>query len=175
MRYGNADTGRMLLAEADSMLKGWLGMYSKLAAAYIIKGDEDKAIAIIKDALQHEKGWNANLPAFYYLAAKHKSYQELINESAFTATDWGAAIQEELNLGKNAEALTLATQMTQRYPASSNLQYLLASALLANGDKGHAKNALSDAIRLDPQNGDAKRMQTREFKPVSKSKHTVAR
>jgi uncharacterized Ntn-hydrolase superfamily protein len=162
IRDGKRDTGRIMLQEAEPMLKGWLGIYSKLTAAHIMLGEEDKAIDIIKDALAHEKRWKENLPAFYYLY-EHKSYRELVDTSAFSEKDWGAAVQQELNMEKNKEALALVKQMISKYPTSSNLQYLQALALQSNGDIIQARKAIDNAVKLDPQNGDAKRMIKEKF------------
>jgi uncharacterized Ntn-hydrolase superfamily protein len=162
IQCGNTDTGRQLLLHATSLLKGWFGIYGKLATAFIMTGEEEKAILIIQDALQHEKGWKENLSAFYYLG-RHDSFRKLFSESAFSVKDWAAAIQQELNMGKDTAALALAKQMISKYPTSSNLQYLLAKTMLANGNRLEAEEALNRAITLDPENGDARRMLAKEF------------
>lgn len=162
IQCGKTDTGKQLLSQATALLKGWFGMYGKLATAFIMTGEEEKAIQIIQDALQHQEGWKENLSAFYYLE-KHDSFRKLLNESAFSVKDWAAAIQQELNMGKNTAALALAKQMTTKYPTSSHLQYLLAKAMLANGNRPDAWESLRRAIKIDPENGDARRMLAKEF------------
>lgn len=157
IQSGKIAGGRQLLSQATVLLKGWYGIYGKLATAFIMTGEEEKAIRIIRDALQHQEGWKENLSAFYYLK-EHATFRKLVNESSFSEKDWAAAIQQELNMGKNVAALALLKQKIPRYPASSGLQYLLAKAMLASGNNAAAKEALHQAIKLDPENGDAKRM-----------------
>jgi uncharacterized Ntn-hydrolase superfamily protein len=162
IQRGDLNGGRQLLSQATILLKGWYGIYNKLAAACIMVGEEEKAIEIIQVALQHQEGWKENLSAFYYLA-KYDSFRKLINESSFSVKDWAVAIQQELNMGKDAAALALAKQMVLKYPTSSNLQYLLAQAMLANGNRSEAEKALRRAIKIDPEYGDARRMLAKEF------------
>ncbi|CAN5585622.1 hypothetical protein BH09BAC4_BH09BAC4_45530 [soil metagenome] len=156
LRMGNRERGLALLQRADTLTTGWYGMYGKLATAYILAGQDEKAIAKIEDALQHEPAWRENLSAFYYLIT-YPSFRNLIDEKKFTAKDWSNAIQQTLNLGKTTEALTLANELALRYPTVSYIAYLQGNVYLAISDTSAAKGCYQKALRLDSQNGDARR------------------
>ncbi|GAB4052931.1 DUF1028 domain-containing protein [Spirosoma litoris] len=156
LRMGNRERGLSLLQRADTLVKGWYGIYNKLAAAYILSNQDEKALSVIQEALQHEPAWCENLSAFYYLRS-YPTYRQLIDESKFTVNDWGNAIQQTLNLGKSSDALTLANQLAERYPQASTIAYLQGNAYKANNDTVRAKACYQRALQLDPQNADAKR------------------
>ncbi|MVM33791.1 DUF1028 domain-containing protein [Spirosoma sp. HMF4905] len=156
LRMGNRERGMGLLHRADTLVKGWYGIYSKLATAYSLAGQDEKALAVIQDALQHEPAWRENLSAFYYLRS-YPTYRKLIDETKFTVKDWSNAIQQTLNLGKAAEALKLANQLADRYPQATYIAYLQGNAYKANKDVINAKVCYQKALRLDPQNADARR------------------
>lgn len=156
LRKGNVAQGMALLQQADTLVRGWYGIYNKLATAYILAGQDEKALAILVDALQHEPAWKENLPAFYYLR-KYPVYRQLINEEAFTVTDWSMALQQTLNLGKVEEALALANQLVARYPNASYLAYLQGNAYKANKNTVSATICYQKALQLDKQNADARR------------------
>lgn len=155
-RNGNKARGLNLLERADTLVRGWYGLYSNLATAYILAGQDEKALSILTDALQHEPAWKANLPAFYYLR-KHPAYRLLINEDSFTVKDWSIALQQTLNLGKTDDALRLVNLLTDRYPNDSYLAYVAGNVYRAAKQTALARLSYQKALRLDAQNANARR------------------
>lgn len=156
LKAGNIKRGEALLHDAEIMVDGWNGMYSRIAEAYILLGDDKKAIAIIKKALAENSQWKENLSAFYCLA-KYSEYRQLINESAFTIKDWDNAIQLMLQINRAKDAIVLAGKVLKNYPASSFTYCLLGQAWQQQGNKSEARKNLETALKIDPDNAEAKR------------------
>ncbi len=156
LKAGNIKRGEALLHDAEIMVDGWNGMYARIAEAYILLGDDKKAIAIIKKALAENNQWKENLSAFYCLA-KDPEYQQLIDETTFTVKDWDDAIQLMLQINHAKDAIDLAGKTLKKYPESSFTRCLLGEAWQQQGNKSDARRNLETALKLDPNNVEAKR------------------
>ncbi len=154
---GNMTLGRERLSKAEVMLQGWNGMYAKLAFAYSLTGNEDKAVSIIENALLENPKWQENLSSFYYLKDNPIIYN-LIDVSSFDVKDWNNAIAMLLNLNQLYKALTLATKTIIKYPNSSYTYYLLGKVCLEKKDSENGILNLKKAISLDEDNVEAKKL-----------------
>ncbi len=137
------------------MIKGWNGMQGKVVAmAFVLLGENAKAVEVIRAAIAQNAQWNIYLPAFYFLKDE-PGMEGLINEKTFTEKDWSSAVSflDELNRDSQAEAVGL--QALRIYPHSSYLHYLLGEALLRQGNEKEAKKELEQAVSLDPTNDEA--------------------
>lgn len=85
----------------------------------------------------------------------------LINENKFSEKDWIAAASLFEQLSRPVEWETVCRKALGLFPNSSYLYYLLGEALQAEKKEKEAKAALEMAIKLDPQNTEAKIMLTR--------------
>jgi len=156
LKAGNTKRGEALLHDGEIMVEGWTGIYSKITEAYLLLGDDKKAITVIKKALAENSQWRENLSAFYCLD-KYPEYDQLVNESSFTVKDWDNAIQLMLNVNKTREAIDLAGKTLKKYPASSLTWCLLGEAWQQRGDKNEARKNIERSLQLDPDNAEAKR------------------
>jgi len=156
LKAGNIKRGEGLLHDAEIMVDGWSGMYSRIAEAYILLGKDKKAIAIIKRALAENSQWKENLSAFYCLA-KYPEYHQLIDENTFTVKDWDNAIQLMLQINRPKDAIDLTGNTLKKYPESSFTWCLLGEAWQQQGDKIEARKNLETALKIDPDNAEAKR------------------
>jgi uncharacterized Ntn-hydrolase superfamily protein len=91
IKMGNRSLGKSRLAEAQQLVKGWNGMQGKVAMAYILLGENAKAVAIIRAAIAENQKWKQYLPAFYLLKAE-PGMQGLIHEKSFKEKDWISAV-----------------------------------------------------------------------------------
>jgi uncharacterized Ntn-hydrolase superfamily protein len=153
----NKKRGEDLLHEAEQLLSGWNGIYSKIAMAYILGGNEAKAIAIIKRAMAENPQWKENLPAFYCLY-QHPEISKLKSERSFTIKDWNNAVNLMIELNKTKQAIDLATNVIKKYPSSSFTYYLLAKAYTQNGSKQLAQTNVEIALQLDGENAEAQEL-----------------
>lgn len=156
LKAGNIKRGEALLHDAEIMVDGWNGMYGRIAEAYILLGDDKKAIAVIKKALAGNGQWKENLSAFYCLA-KYPEYHQLIDETTFTVKDWDNAIQLMLQINRAKDAIHLSDRTLKKYPESSFTWCLLGEAWQQQGSKIEARKDLEIALKLDPDNAEAKR------------------
>ncbi len=154
---GNRIRGQELLLQAEKQTKGWYGIYSKTAKAWLLLGQETKAMSLIKEAIRAEPKWKENLPAFYCLY-KHPALRTLYPEKNFSVTDWNNAATMLLDLNRAAEAVVLLKKTALKYPTHSYTWYLLARAQKEKGDLGACKAANTKALELDPENEDARQM-----------------
>lgn len=152
------ERGKNLLQKAITQTEGWYGIYSRIAKAWLLLNDTLQAIHTLKAAMAAEPKWKENLPAFYCLYAKEKSFAALYPESNFTIADWNNAISMLSALRQPEKAALLAQQITRQYLSSSYTWYLLACAWQQLGQLGKAMQANTRALQNDPENADALRL-----------------
>lgn len=152
---GNRQRGEAVLLEAQQLVNGWNGLYGKLAKAWILLGKEDKAVAIIQQALAENPSWKVNLPAFYCLY-HHAAIRELLQPDLFTVQQWNNAVEFLAGINRSQEAIKLAREVTQRFPNASYTRYLLGKLLHKAGQRNEARQQLAHAIRLDADNIEAR-------------------
>jgi len=157
IKNGNATRGKVLLDTAQVMVDGWNGIYSKIAEAYLLLKEDDKAIAIIKKALAENIQWKENLPAFYCLAA-YSDAKDLFEEATFSVRDWNNAVQLMIEVNRTEEAIQLAQETIKKYPTYSYTFYLLGQAYNNRGNKQQAIQYLNKSLELDPENAEAKKL-----------------
>jgi uncharacterized Ntn-hydrolase superfamily protein len=151
----NKERGRDLLHQAEVILEGWNGIYSKIAMAYIMLGDEQKAISIIQKAITENPQWKENVPAFYCLY-NHPEISKLKSEDSFTVKDWSNAIDFMIEINRNPDAINLGGKVIKQYRSSSFLYYLLGKAYSQEGNKQFALKNITTALQLDADNAEAK-------------------
>jgi uncharacterized Ntn-hydrolase superfamily protein len=151
----NKKRAEELLHQSEKMLDGWNGIYSKIAMAYIMLGDEQKAVFVIQNAITENPQWKENLPAFYCLY-NHPEISRLKNEDSFTVKDWCNAIDFLIEINRNQEAVDLAEKVVKKYPSSSFLHYLLGKAYSQEGNIRLANKNVATALQLDTDNAEAK-------------------
>jgi uncharacterized Ntn-hydrolase superfamily protein len=156
LKANNLKKGEALLHEAEPLIEGWNGMYSRAAEAYLLLGNDKKAIAVIQKAIAENSQWKENLSAFYCLN-NYPEINKLLNESLFTIKDWDNAIQLMLQINQAKKAIDLANKVLKNYPSSSVTYCLLGEAFQQQGNKADAKKNLEMALHLDPENAEAKR------------------
>ena len=123
-REGNIKRANEKLDEAESMLEGWNGMYSKIAVANVTLGNNDRAVNWIKKGLAENPAWSVNVPAFYFLK-KHPGMKDIVDSELFTTKDWESALGMLSNLGRELEVIELAQYLIDRKIDSSYLNFLL--------------------------------------------------
>lgn len=155
LKAGNNKRGETLLHQAETQLEGWNGIYSKIAMAYILLGNEEKAVSIIQKAIAENALWVENLPSFYCLY-KHPEISRLKSEDTFSIKDWNNAIQLMIGLNNNKEAIELAAKVLKKHPGSSYTYYLLGKANAQTGDKKAALLNAKTALQLDINNAEAR-------------------
>ena len=170
INMGNLQRGRMLLSQAEVMVKGWNGMQGKIALAYLLLGEKAKAVAVIRAAIHDNPQWKENLPAFYLLR-NEPGMQEYFYDTAptsnrgpggahgrekpMTEKDWIAAISLFDQLNRPAAEDSLCRKALQQFPQSSYLYYQLGQTLQSENQPAAAKTALQRALTLDPANAEA--------------------
>ena len=156
IRENNRSRATRLLEEAESLLKGWDGMYSKIVVAYLLIGNKEKAVTVIKKALAENSKWKEILPTFYYLK-EYDGLKQEINEELFSLKDWNNAIHLLLQIKEYKKCIDLAHKIIKTNPESSYTYYLLGKAYLEIHNSKDAKIHLKKAILHDPSNVEAKR------------------
>jgi uncharacterized Ntn-hydrolase superfamily protein len=154
LRMGNRQRGITLLAEAQSMTKGWNGLQGKIALAWLLLQEPAKAVAIIRAAMQENPQWKENIPAFYILRDE-PGMQEFFRDRKMSEKDWIAAVSLLDQLNRPAAEDSLCHKALQLYPASSYLYYLLGKTLQSENKPSEAKAAIQKAVSLDPANAEA--------------------
>jgi uncharacterized Ntn-hydrolase superfamily protein len=157
IRMGNLPRGKQLLSEADSLVRGWNGIQSKVALAQLLAGDTINAIATIRAAIRSNPRWKENLPAFYLLHDNPKM-KPLFYKEPMSEKDWIAAVSLLNELGQSNTLDSLCRTALHQYPHSSYLHYLLGKNLLSQHQTTPALTALHEAIKLDPDNREAARL-----------------
>lgn len=153
--YGNVKRAKEKIIEAENLLDGWNGIYSKIAYVYSLLGNEEKSIFWIQKAMLENPNWEVNLPAFYYLR-KNEDLTKLINPDLFSLNDWENAISMLLKLNKASEAISLSNEILSNGFESSYLYYLLGDSYHKIGNNKEAKKKLERALKIDPTNIEAK-------------------
>ena len=156
-REGNSNRAKQKLIEAESMLNGWTGIYSRIAVANIAVGNEDKAILWIKKGLNENPNWSVNLPAFYFLRDNPKM-KSLIKPDSFSVTDWETAMGMLSNLGRELEVIELTKGLIDRKIESSYLNYIIGRSYFYEKENGKAKYYLEKALKIDSENIEAQRL-----------------
>ncbi|TMM57974.1 DUF1028 domain-containing protein [Maribacter algarum] len=154
IREGNSIRAKQKLTEAEAMLDGWTGMYSKIAGANVIIGNEDAAVQWIKKGLSENPNWSVNLPAFYFLH-KHPEMKSIIKPSSFSITDWESALGMFSNLGRELELINLAKNLIGQNVESSYLNYLLGRSYFFEKEQDKAIVHLEKALKMDGENIEA--------------------
>ena len=154
INMGNLQRGRMLLSQAEVMVKGWNGMQGKIALAYLLLGEKAKAVAVIRAAIHDNPQWKENLPAFYLLR-NEPGMQEYFRSHSMSEKDWIAAISLFDQLNRPAAEDSLCRKALQQFPQSSYLYYQLGQTLQSENQPAAAKTALQRALTLDPANAEA--------------------
>lgn len=157
INHGNEKRAKDKLAEAETLLDGWNGMYSKIAFANSLIGDEEKSVFWIQKAMLENPNWKINLPTFYYLR-NHEKLSLMINPKTFSIKDWENAISMLNRLNRTDEAISLCNEILSKNEDSSYLYYLLGESYYKAGNKTKAKEKLSKALSLDPNNVEATQM-----------------
>jgi uncharacterized Ntn-hydrolase superfamily protein len=156
-REGNSNRAKQKLIEAESMLNGWTGMYSRIAGANVAMGKEDAAINWIKKGLTENPNWSVNLPAFYFLRDNPKM-KSLIQPDSFSVTDWETAMGMLSNLGRELEVIELAKGLINKKIESSYLNFILGRSYFYEKEQDKAIEHLKKALKLDNENIEAKRL-----------------
>ncbi|MFT3823014.1 MAG: DUF1028 domain-containing protein [Chitinophagaceae bacterium] len=151
LQNGNKERGRSLLLGAIPMIEGWNGIYSKVAKAWIMLKDEQKAVEVIKKALAENSRWKENLPAFYCLA-DDPAIKNLFKTEDYTVADWNNAISMFMGIGQYTQAIELAKKVLLQFPRSAYTAYLLGGAYEKTGDKQQARKEYQRSLTLDPDN-----------------------
>ncbi|GEP88375.1 Uncharacterized conserved protein, Ntn-hydrolase superfamily [Chitinophaga terrae (ex Kim and Jung 2007)] len=154
INMGNVALGKSRLAEAERMVKGWNGIQSKVALAYLLLKEPSKAVDVIRAALAANPKWKENLPAFYLLKDEPRM-KSLIDEKHFTEKDWISAVSLMGQLNRGPETISLCNRGLQDFPRSSYLHYLLGKSLLAAGKRDEARKEVEHAVDLDASNEEA--------------------
>ncbi len=154
-REGNIKRAKRKLLEAESMLDGWDGIYTRIAKTNFILGDEDKAIKWIKKGLSENPKWSVNIPAFYFLR-NNPEMKSIIKPDSFNINDWENAIQMLSSLGRELEVITLAQELLDKKIESSYLNFLLGRSYFYEKEEDRAIGFLEKALILDKENIEAR-------------------
>lgn len=156
-REGNSERAKQKLKEAESMLEGWTGMYSRIAGANIAMGNEDAAVNWIKKGLAENPKWSVNLPAFYFLR-EHPEIKAIIKPNSFDTKDWESALGMLSNLGRELEAIELAEELISKNIESSYLNFLLGRSYFYEKEPDKSIEHLEKALKLDVKNIEAQNL-----------------
>lgn len=154
-RGGNIKRAKRKLLEAESMLNGWDGIYTRIAKTNFILGDEYKAIKWIKKGLSENPKWSVNIPAFYFLR-NNPEMKSIIKPDSFNINDWENAIQMLSSLGRELEVIALAQELMDRKIESSYLNFLLGRSYFYEKEEDKAIEYLKKALILDEENIEAR-------------------
>jgi uncharacterized Ntn-hydrolase superfamily protein len=154
IRMGNRQRGLSLLTEANNMIKGWNGLQSKVALAWLLLQEPAKAVATIRAAAMENPQWKENIPAFYIIQ-NEPGMQEFFRDRKMSEKDWIAAVSLVDQLNQPAAEDSLCRKALQQYPESSYLYYMLGKTLQSENKPADAKAALQKAVTLDPANAEA--------------------
>ncbi|WP_055392312.1 DUF1028 domain-containing protein [Flagellimonas eckloniae] len=156
-RGGNSERAKQKLTEAESMLNGWTGMYSKIAGANIAMGNETKAIKWIKKGLDENPNWSVNIPAFYFLR-NNPEMKSRIQSDSFSVTDWEIAMGMLSNLGQELEVIKEIKGLFKKKIESSYLNFLLGRSYFYEKEQEKAIKYLETALRMDSDNIEAENL-----------------
>ena len=156
-REGNLKRAKQKLTEAESMLNGWTGMYSKIAGANIAMENEKKAINWIKKGLAENPNWSVNIPAFYFLR-NNPEMKSRIQSDSFSVTDWETAMGMLSNLGRELEVIEEIKGLFKKKIESSYLNYLLGRSYFYEKEQEKAIKYLETALKMDSENIEAENL-----------------
>lgn len=156
-RKENPKRAEQKLAEAETMLNGWTGMYSKIASVNIAMGKEDEAVRWIEKGLSENPNWSVNLPAFYFLH-DHPKMKSIIKPETFSVKDWETAIEMLSTLGRELEIINLGKNLFDKKIESSYLNFLIGRSYFYEQEQDKAIEHLEKAIKLDPENLEAQQL-----------------
>ncbi len=156
-RKGNSKRAKQKLTEAESMLNGWTGMYSKIASANIAMGNEKKAINWIKKGLDENPNWSVNIPAFYFLR-NNPEMKSRIQSDSFSVTDWETAMGMLSNLGRELEVIKEIKGLFKKKIESSYLNFLLGRSYFYEKEQEKAIKYLKTALKMDSENIEAENL-----------------
>ena len=157
INIGNKKRGEDLLKQAVKQTGGWYGIYPKIAKTYLLLGQDQNAIKLIKAAVLAEPKWRENLSAFYCLY-HDSTISSLYPVKQFTVIDWNNAISMLIDLNRLQESIALCKTVINKHPLSSYTWFLQAKAYAALKDTDKARAADMTALKIDPENADAKRL-----------------
>ncbi|WP_273566133.1 DUF1028 domain-containing protein [Maribacter halichondriae] len=156
-REGNSQRAKQKLIEAESMLEGWTGMYSRIARANIAMGNEDVAVERIKKGLTENPNWSVNIPAFYCLR-ENTAMKSIIRPDSFDIKDWESALGMLSNLGRELEVIELAQGLIDKNIESSYLNFLLGRSYFYEKNQDKAMEHLEKALKMDDENIEAQNL-----------------
>ncbi len=156
-REGNSERAKQKLKEAESMLNGWTGMYSRIAGANVAMGNEDSAVNWIKKGLVENPNWSVNIPAFYFLR-DNPEMKSIIKPDSFGIKDWESAMGMLSNLGRELEVIELAKGLIDKKIESSYLNFLLGRSYFYEKEQNKAIEYLEKALKLDSENIEAQNL-----------------
>lgn len=156
-RSGNKKRGAEKLLEAESLLDGWTGMYSKIAAAHISLENEDAAVGWIKKGLSENPKWFVNLPAFYFLR-NHSEMKSIMKPEEFTIRDWENAMRMLSLLGQELEVIELGKNLIEQGKESSYLYFLLGRSYYYEKELEKALVHIDISIKKDGDNIEAQNL-----------------
>ena len=156
-REGNSERAKQKLKEAESMLNGWTGMYSRIAGANVAMGNEDSAVNWIKKGLVENPNWSVNIPAFYFLR-DNPEMKSIIKPDSFGIKDWESAMGMLSNLGRELEVIELAKGLIDKKIESSYLNFLLGRSYFYEKEQNKAVEYLEKALKLDSENIEAQNL-----------------
>ena len=145
------------LIEAESMLNGWTGMYSRIAWINIALGNEDMAVSWIKKGLKENPNWSVNLSAFYCLR-NNSELESIIDPNSFEIKDWENAMGMLSNLGLEMEVIDLGESLIDKKIESSYLLFLLGRSYFYEKTTKNAIKYLKRALQLDSDNIEAQNL-----------------
>ena len=153
-REGNKERAIQKLSEAESMLDGWTGMYSKIALANYALDNEEAAVKWINKGLVENPQWSVNLPAFYFLRA-HPKLTSIIKPEKFKTKDWESAMMMLSNLGREIEVIEIGLKLIERKTESSYSNFLLGRSYFYEKEKQKAIHYLKLSLGMDKENIEA--------------------
>ncbi|MEM8507349.1 MAG: DUF1028 domain-containing protein [Bacteroidota bacterium] len=159
-REGNRERAKQKLTEAEAMLDGWTGIYTKIAAVNIKLGNEDAAIHWIKKGFSENPKWSVYLPAFYVLR-NHPRMESIIQPDSFTIKDWESAMMMLSNLGRELEVIQLGNELLDKKMESSYLNFLLGRSYFYEKERNKAVVHLKRALQMDGKNREAENLLNR--------------
>ena len=156
-REGNSARAKQKLDEAQSMLNGWTGMYSKIAGVNIAMGNENAAVDWIKKGLAENPNWSVNLPAFYFLK-DNLEMKSIIKPDSFGVKDWESAMGMLSNLGRELEVIELGKGLIDKKIESSYLNFLLGRSFFYEKEQDKSIKHLEKSLEMDNTNIEAQNL-----------------
>ncbi len=156
-RLGNSKKAKQKLSEAEALLDGWDGIYSRIAVANMVLGNEDAAIKWIQKGLAENPLWSINIPAFYFLR-NNPELKPIIKIESFTVKDWESAISMLSNLGRELEVIELSKRLIDNKIESSYLYFLLGRSYFYEKEVDNAIQYLNISLKMDSDNIEAEKL-----------------